>query len=169
MEQWKWIPGYENHYMISTNGVVKSFKNGKEYIRSLEVDKNGYLRIRLYKNGATSKFMVHRLVALTFIENPLNKEQINHINEDKQDNRIENLEWSTPKENANFGTRNSRMAEAKCKPVLQFDKDMNFIAEYGSLREAETITQIKYINISAVLHGKQKTAGGFKWTFKEEE
>lgn len=100
-EEWKDIEGYKGLYQISNLGKVKRFyKNGKIKILKPRLNHKGYERVSLCKNSNDHKeFCVHRLVGKTFIENPLGKPQINHINGNKLDNTIYNLEWVTPKEN----------------------------------------------------------------------
>lgn len=164
MEEWRWIPGYENEYMVSTKGRILGFREEVPQLLTPVLDKYGYFRVRLKGVHKT----IHRLVALAFIDNPENKSQVNHIDENKKNNNVSNLEWTTAKENANHGTRNKRMASSKTKAVCQYDTNMNFIAEYQSLKEAAICVGVSYTNISAVVNGHQQTAAGYKWTFKEE-
>ena len=111
-ETWRYIPGVEGHYMASTLGRIKSVKKFPEVILRPGLSAiNGYLHVRL--NGQNKS--VHRLVAETFIPNPYNKPQINHKNEIKTDNRVDNLEWVTAKENINFGTSLSKRAKRQKK------------------------------------------------------
>ncbi len=98
-EIWKDIEGFDSEYQIGDNGCIKSFKNNNPIIRKQKVNKKGYLNICLHNNGVRKYYRPHRLVALAFIPNPQNKPHINHKNGIKTDNRVENLEWCTPKEN----------------------------------------------------------------------
>lgn len=118
-EIWKPVRGYEGLYEVSNRGNVRSIGhygrtsrgNGLHYFegRVLSIGKSGggYSQVQLCKNGRKCKF-VHRLVAEAFISNPDNLPQVNHINENINDNRVENLEWCTALYNANYGTRNER-------------------------------------------------------------
>jgi hypothetical protein len=102
--EWSYIKGYELLYKISKDGTIislpKPHKNcsKKEKLLSYRFDKDGYKRVTLCKDGICKTFGVHRLVADTYIPNPLNKETVNHRNAIKDDNRIENLEWATRSE-----------------------------------------------------------------------
>ena len=98
-EQWKNVVGYEGLYEVSSVGRVRN-KKTKRNLKP-DKDKNGYLRICLYKEGIAKKYFVHRLVAKAFVPNPENKPQIDHINTIKTDNYYKNLRWATPIENSN--------------------------------------------------------------------
>lgn len=98
MEIYKTIEGFEN-YQVSNLGNIKSFNYGRENIIKTTKNKFGYLNLTLFKKGKRYYFSVHRLVATTFIQNPENKKQVNHINGVKTDNCVENIEWNTCKEN----------------------------------------------------------------------
>ena len=100
MEEWKDINGYEGLYMISNFGRIKSLYQNR--ILKPKVDKNGYLEIGLMKNKRRKYFKVHRLVAMNFIDNQNNYPVVNHKNEIKNDNRVENLEWCTVKYNNHY-------------------------------------------------------------------
>ena len=115
MEIWKDIPGYEGLYKVSNLGRIKSLGNGKtrkENILRLTKDKYGYLYITLSENGKLKKFKVHRLVAMAFIPNPNNYTQINHKDENRSNNRVENLEWCTQKYNNNYGNHSKNISNA---------------------------------------------------------
>ena len=97
VEEWKPVKGYEGLYEVSSWGRVKSKK--RDVVLKTQMDKKGYIRCSLQKDGKLSTFKVHRLVGQHFIPNPENKPQINHINSIKHENNIDNLEWCTNLEN----------------------------------------------------------------------
>ena len=170
-EIWKDIEGFEGKYQISSMGRVKSlnFKlTGKEQIMSLKVNKYGYKQILLYKDKKYKTFLIHRLVAQAFIPNPENKPEIDHINTNKTDNRVENLDWCTAEYNHNYGTRNDRIAKALSKPVLQFSKTDEFIKKWNSIMDIKRELNISHQNISKCCLGKIKTAYKFKWGYEED-
>lgn len=105
MEIWKNIPQYEGIYQVSSLGRVKSLKFNKEKILKNSLDKKGYVRVNLFKNGEALTFFVHQLVALTFIQNPLFKDQVNHKDGNKLNNCVDNLEWCTNLENIRHAYR----------------------------------------------------------------
>ena len=176
-EVWRDVKGYEGLYQVSNMGRVKSLgrtiikKDGrkqtvKERILKGTPDKDGYLKIGLY--GSTGKqkwFQVHRLVGEAFIQNPDNKSEINHVNENKTDNRACNLEWSTRTENCNHGSRNERVAKALSKPIGQFSLDGKLIKVWQSACEARRQTGFDQGYVSAVARGKFKQAYGYIWKY----
>ena len=176
-EIWKDIQGYEGLYQISNLGNVKSFwkdRNGK--IMKSCANKRVYYQVNLYSDSKPIKrFAVHRLVAQAFIENTKNLPQVNHIDEDKTNNRVENLEWCTAKYNMNFGTRSARGLETKKLrnskkaeiSVLQFTKDGKFVNEFPSISEAARCTGINQGNICSCCKGRFKSAGGYIWKYHE--
>lgn len=172
-ENWKDVKDYEGLYQVSNLGRIKSLKYGKERILKYSINRNGYLMTYLYKKCKSQKYYVQRLVALHFIENddPFNKTQVNHIDEDKTNNRVSNLEWITPKENSNHGSRNKRISKSckngkLSKKVLQFTKDNVFIREFPSLLEVERQLGFLHGQISRCCNRKQKYAYGYLWKFK---
>ena len=108
-EIWKPILDYEN-YVVSNLGNLKNIKRNK--LLSPGLDKDGYKLVILYKNNKPSTRRVHRLVAQTFIPNHADKPQVNHKNEVRTDNRVENLEWMTSEENMNYGSRNLNISKS---------------------------------------------------------
>ena len=177
MKEWKDIEGFEGLYQISNSGEVKSverlkrnnlgFQTVNERIRKLSKDKDGYLQICLSKNSRHYIKKIHRLVAEAFIPNPNNLPVINHKNEDKQDNRVENLEWCTIKYNTNYGNGIRKMAITQGRPVIQLNNG-NVVEEFYSTQEASRQTGVPQANIYKVCVGERKTAGGYEWRFKNE-
>ena len=117
-ENWKDVIGYEGLYKVSDLRRVKSLnyhRSGKEVILKQCKSKDGYLKVCLFKNGKQTTFSVHRIVALAFINNYNNCPEINHKDEDKTNNCVENLEWCDRKYNANYGTAKERIIKTKIK------------------------------------------------------
>lgn len=133
-ETWKDIKGYEGLYQISNMGNVKSLnynRTKEERIKKPGVDSNGYLRVILCREGNCKTLFVHRLVLMTFapISN-MDKFDVNHKDENKQNNCLSNLEWCDRKYNNNYGTRNQKIS----KPVVQLDPTTNKVINvYRSL------------------------------------
>ena len=168
-EIWKDIEGYEGLYQISNKGRVKSLKWGKERILRPGINGSGYYFIGLYNDGVSKQFQLHRLVAQAFIPNPENKPQVNHLDENKKNNCIENLEWATAKENLNYGTRNERAGYSLSIPLFQYSKSGEFIREWPGALEVERVLGINNKNINSCCKGKRKSAGGFVWRYKEKD
>lgn len=145
MEQWKDIEDYEGIYQISSHGRVRSFKNEKIKILKPRINDKGYNTACLRKDGKSKYKLVHRLVAEAFIPNPHNKPQVNHKNANKLDNRVENLEWATAKENTQhaikLGLRDDNINYFKRK-VIMMSLDYKIIAVKDCSREmAEYLKQ----------------------------
>jgi hypothetical protein len=127
--EWKPVEGFEGLYEVSNYGEVKSLErldsrgnHLKEKLLSPGKDSKGYLRVTLSKNGVVKTFKIHRLVYGTFVGEIPKGIQCNHIDENKENNRVDNLNLMTPKENINWGTHNTRMAAALSKAVEAVDK-----------------------------------------------
>lgn len=149
------IKDYDN-YFINNYGTVYN-KHLKELRK--EKTKGGYLRVTLYKNGKQKHFLIHRLVAQAFIPNPKNLPEVNHIDNNPVNNRVENLAWCTAKENSRW---------SKSKPVKQIDvKSGKTIRLWRCIREADEVLGIDNSSISRCCRGKQNTAGGYKWEYIE--
>ena len=177
-EIWRDIVGYEGLYQVSSNGVIRSLNynhTGKEKVLSNVINSQGYCHISLWKDKTKKVMKVHRLVAQTFIPNPDNKPFIDHINGIRSDNRVENLRWTTPKENINYPLAKSHLHQSMInnsklsKSVYQIDKTTGeVINEYPSIQEAERQTGISSQNISKCCKGIVgfKSAGGYIWKYK---
>lgn len=170
MPTWKPIKDYEGLYEISNTGEVKSLNLKKGRILKQHIQRS-YLYVGLSKQCKTKLHLVHRLVAKTFIPNPLHLPEVNHKDENKLNNNVDNLEWCTHKYNVNYGTGNKRRSKTKINNTYNV-KSVQCIETgiiYTSTREAERQTGIDNSQISAVCNHKKnyKTAGGYHWKYIE--
>lgn len=168
-EVWKDIKGYEGKYQISNTGRVRSMcNNGKKreepFILKPIKHYKGYLRVYLWKNSKQKTFLIHRLVAEAFIPNPNNYLEINHKDENKQNNNVNNLEWCTRKYNMNYNGLNKKR---NSKKIIQYDIKNNFIKEWECIMEVQRQLGINNANICQCCKGNYKTAGGFIWKYKQ--
>lgn len=188
--EWKPIVGFESEYLVSNDGQIFSFHQNRILMGKLS--RQGYMRVCLCKNGFHKNEAIHRIVAKAFIPNPDNKPTVNHINEIKTDNRVENLEWATVAEQNVHGTRIARavahtdwkmrstkidyfavaakhdyqnQTKKQMKAVLQCDKDGVFIARFDSLAMAARSMGIKPSHICCCLKGRRKSCGGYLWKY----
>lgn len=169
MEVWKDIPEYEGIYQVSNLGNVKNSTSNR--ILKPQLNRGGYLHVHLWKNKTFNNERVHRLVAKTFLIKIIGKNDINHKNGIKTDNRVENLEWCTRSENlkhryrilgykgSSFGKFGKDNPKSKC--VLCIENNIT----YTSIKEAGEQTSIDRRNISSVCKGKRQTAGGYHWKY----
>ena len=175
-EIWKDIKDYEGIYQVSNKGRVKSLGNDrkrKEKILKPVKNGKGYLRVMLSKKGKIKGWLVHRLVGDAFITNPFNLPQINHINEIKEDNRVENLEYCDARYNTNFGTAIERRAKTlsktltgvyntkKSKPVKCLETDLI----YKSSMDVQRKLGFDNSSITKCCKGKLKTVGKLHWKY----
>lgn len=187
-EIWRDIKDYEGLYQVSNLGRVRSLdhyvksKGGVRLVKSKIIKQEltkGYLRVILYKDGISSHYLIHRLVAMTFPDlvdwtedakgKPFEVLQVNHKDEIKTNNCVDNLEWCNSSYNINYGTRNDKMTIKLSKPVLQYTLDMVFVAEYPSTQEASRQTGICQSSICSCCRGLYgfKTAGGYIWKYAD--
>lgn len=157
------IEGFEN-YEVSKPGKVRNIKSGR--ILKSSFNTHGYLVHFLYENNKRKCIPLHRIIATAFIDNPDEKPQVNHIDENKLNNDLRNLEWCTAKENSIHGTRIKRIAEKHFKKVIQLDLNDNVLNIFKSMKQAEQETGVFASSISACCNGKAKRAGYFKWRKK---
>ena len=164
-EIWKDVVGYEGTYQVSNKGRVKNILSKKEKLLSTYANNRGYIGVHLYKNSKCKNFLVHRLVAQAFVENPLGLPQVNHKDEDKNNNCSENLEWCTNLYNRHYGTGIERMRKKKGKAIQQFTLNGELVAEYPSIMDAERTLGFGHSSICACCKGKKKQYNGFIWKY----
>ena len=187
-EIWRPVKGYEGLYEVSNLGRVKSvertvfYKDGRTYMHKGQImtgsdNGKGYRVVSLRTGNKRTDKLIHRLVAEAFIPNPDNKKEIDHINTDKTDNRVENLKWCTRKENCNnpltiekycrrklTPNRVKKLKEKNSKPIVQLTKQGKAIFFYLSACEAEIRTNVQQTAICSCSLGKRKSAGGgYRW------
>lgn len=189
IEEFRDISGFESCYQVSNLGRVKSLERIarnkhliSEKILKLNHDQYGYLIAVFSKDNVVSYRKVHRLVAAAFIPNPENKPTVNHKDENKENNCVDNLEWATWQEQINHGDLRMRQAAihdyhsaasvkfriGRKKPILQFDKDGNFIREWSSAKDAQR-EGFRQSAICMCLRGRHKSYAGFIWKYKASQ
>ena len=157
------IKNYEGLYAVTSCGKVWSYKY-KKFLTPI-FNNRGYLMVNLCKDGKMKHFTIHRLVAEAYLPNPENLPQINHRDENKENNCLQNLEWGDSKYNANYGTRNKKVSNSNKIPILQYTLDGEFIREWSSAIDVRNEVNG---NICNCLKGKLKSAYGYKWKYKED-
>ena len=176
MEIWKDIKGYESLYQISNTGKIKSLqryvcsKNGskqliKEKIRKTSITTAGYEYVVLANKGKNKTLLVHRLVAETFLPNPFNLKCVNHKDENKHNNNINNLEWCTRKYNMNY----NKLPLKKYKKVLKFNKEGCLLCIYTSLKEAAELSNLSKSTISGYCNNLHKDPNGYIWKYETKK
>jgi hypothetical protein len=176
-EIWKPIQDHEGYYEISNMGRVKSLftkvektSNGRKILPAqilTPINEGRYFVVNL----SNSRHFIHRLVAIHFIDNPDSKPQVNHINADKYDNRVENLEWVTAKENSQHAIKLGLIKwnalkdhnHPKATRVRQLDQAGKLIQEWECIKYASQALKISHSNICHALAKPHRTAGGFVW------
>ena len=169
VEIWKDIVGYEGLYKVSNKGNVYSVERinsqGRKWggqTLKLLLDKIGYIRVNLCKDGRIKNVTVHRLVAEMFIPNPNNYPEVNHRDEDKTNNCVENLEWCTREYNVNYGTAKKRMANTNSIPVKGVNKETGEEIYLKSMAEG-ILYGFNPKRISDVCLGKQHIHNGYSF------
>lgn len=166
MEEWRDIEGYEGLYQVSNEGRVKGLVSGK--YRKFMVSWDGHLRVTLSKNSKKKPKLVHRLVAEAFIPNPNGLPQVNHMDENPKNNKVENLEWCTAEYNANYGTRNERISitQRNCtstsKKVYQYTLNGELVKVWESVGECDRNGFSKG-NVGACCRGGYFSKSRNKW------
>lgn len=174
-EIWKDILGHEGDYQISNKGRVKSLsrklfiggdftRTTNERILAQNIINSGYFIVSMCSNNRRFTYLVHRLVAIAFLPNP--KEQVNHIDENKLNNNLNNLEWVTRKENVNHGTCIERSVLKNSFPVIQYSLKGDFVKRWNSLSEIKRVTGMHKGNIGKCCNGLRKTAYKNIWKFE---
>ena len=156
------IKGYEGLYAITSCGKVWSYRS-KKFLKPWK-QKKGYLEVSLYKDGTQKNYNIHRLVAEAYLPNPNNLPQVNHKDENKTHNYINNLEWYDSTYNNNYGTRNERAGRARGKTVICVETNI----VYYSSAEVEQTLGIDASSIHKCCKGKRHTAGGYHWRYDNE-
>lgn len=191
-EIWRDIKGYEGLYQVSSIGRVKSLERKKQNHSKLQIvpekikqphqqygkHKNEYLVVNLYKNNKGKNMFVHRLVAEAFLDNFVKGLEVNHIDGNKQNNVVGNLEMVTRSQNQKHAyevlgrKRNKALLgivgyeNKTSKETGQYDMKGNLIKKYGSANQASIETGICYVSIKKVCRGEQKQAGGYVWKYE---
>ena len=194
METWKDVVGFEGMYQVSNLGRIKSLnysRTNKEKIMKPSLTTNGYLRVVLRKDGKSFTRAVHRLVAEAFLPNVDNLEEVNHKDECKTNNSLNNLEWCNRKYNINYGTARQRRKDTwikrfnngeynfgdnlyfmggnigdKRKAILQLSLDFELVKEWDS---AKSTLEYGFDpgTVTKCCKGKRKTHKGFLWKYKD--
>ena len=185
-EIWKDIKGYEGFYKVSNRGNVFSvervYANGKKrdgLILKPSCDRGGYLRVDICKNGVRKIESIHRLVAEAFIPNPNGLPQVNHIDEVKDNNNVENLEWCTREHNINHGKRNEKASQKLSKKIRAVNVETDEVLTFSSVKEAvskgyahgaisESCRGVYKTNDGKLI-GDGRTYRGHRWYYEEGE
>ncbi len=180
IELWKPVYGYENFYEVSSLGNVRRIpkvvrSGGNKRVTHGKVLKpqrrgRGYLSVWLYANGTSKQISIHRLVAEAFCRKRDGCNEVNHIDEDKTNNRADNLEWCTRQENNAYGERSLKISRKntngkRSKPVAQYTMSGEFVKWYPSMHEARRQTGFAEGNIYRAITGEYSHAYGYKWRY----
>lgn len=182
-ETWKDVVGYEGFYKVSNKGNVYSVerknslgnKCGGRTLKPI-TNKDGYIYIGLYKGGIRKRKRLHRLVAETFLPNPNNYPEINHRDEDKANNNVENLEWCTRGHNVNYGTRNKQVGKKLSKKVRAVNIKTGEVLIFNSTQEARNEGYLSSVSLACrgvhkngggnLIGGDGHTYKGYRWSYE---
>lgn len=163
--EWRDVPGYEGYYAVNENGEIYS-KRSRKTLKP-KTDRYGYKAVALSRDGDVKHKTVHRIVATAFIPNPACKPTVNHINENKSDNRVCNLEWATHRENDNYGSRNVRMSFSKSMhPVARTVNGTEEI--FSGVKDASRKTGIAHSQITRYCRNIGNSIHNKEWRYINE-
>lgn len=176
IEYWRPIVGYEGFYEVSSLGRIRSLdviiKCGygktrlkKGVVRKTSKNNKGYLIVNLSKNGKTKTCSVHKLVAQAFLSNPLNLSDVNHRDENKLNNSVENLEYCSHKTNLNHGTVKERISNKKSYKISQYSLSGDFISVWDNAKTIEASLGFCADSIKRACRGEYKTSHGYMWRY----
>lgn len=165
MEEWKDVKGYEGLYRVSNEGRVFSLMTNQVLKTWLKSEKEPYRKVNLYWDGKKTNFLVHRLVAIAFLEKVFGKNEINHKDGDPRNCNVNNLEWSTRSENEIHSYHVLGRIPNGSKKVGQYDLDGNILATYRSGKLAAKVVGTHFAGIHRCCRGEQKTAWGYKRSY----
>lgn len=185
-EVWKDIKGYEGCYQVSNLGRIKSLKRkvyagnnkmrwqNERILSNNKTNGHSYKIVSLYKNNIGKNFYIHRLVTEAFLDNKYNYKYINHKDENKGNNCVDNLEFCTAQYNNKYNDRHLKIGKKTInniktsKKIIQLNDNNEFIKEYPSISEASRQLKVSYQAISDCLNGKQKHSAGYKWKYADK-
>lgn len=166
MEEYREIKDYEGLYEISNLGNVRSLQFGKTRLLKQHKQANGYMKVVLCVARQPKNFLVHRLVAQAFLDNPENKPGVNHIDGNKQNNHAANLEWALSSENTQHGLRTGLIADNR-KPIVSINLANDKEIKFPSIQDAARTLNLKQDSVSRVANGIRKSTGGYIFRFEE--
>ena len=176
-ELWKDVHGFEGLYMISNLGKIKSIDHyvkcntGKRLVKGRVLKAcdrgNGYPFVTLGKDGKQYNMSIHRMVAIAFVPNPQKYKEVNHIDENKSNFHVENLEWCDRNYNNNHGTRQNRVTIKNSKKVIQMEGD-KVLRIWFSLSDIARELNFSIGNISSCCNGSRPSAYGYVWKYESE-